>query len=57
MQEAKVVPDGLCWYAGLEDVEAGVEHEGVFQLVPLGFIARSSRREERDVQRIILGYV
>ena len=47
--------NGLCGYAGLEDVEAGVEHERVFQLVPLGFIARSSRREERDVQRVVLG--
>jgi hypothetical protein len=30
VQEAKVVANGLCWYAGFEDVEAGVEHEGVF---------------------------
>jgi hypothetical protein len=30
MEKAKVVADGLCWYTGLEDVEAGVEHERVF---------------------------
>ena len=47
MQEAEVVADGLCGYTGLEDVEARVEHERVFQLVPLGFIAWSSCWEKR----------
>ena len=55
VQEAKVVANGLCGDTGFEDVEAGVEHEGVFQLVPLGFVAWSGCREQRDVQRVVLG--
>lgn len=46
VEEAKVVADGLCGYTGLEDVEARVEHERVFQLVPLGFVAWSDCWEE-----------